>query len=81
MALHFLKKALPQFSTDIQLEAVPIRGNIETRLSKLSSGDYDGIILAFAGIDRMFKNRENAILIKELLQNKKIIQTRFTKLN
>lgn len=30
-----------------------IRGNIDTRLEKLKSGDYDNIILAKAGIDRL----------------------------
>lgn len=30
-----------------------IRGNLQTRLRKLESGDYDGIILAVAGIHRM----------------------------
>ncbi len=31
----------------------PIRGNIETRLKKLDSGDYDGIILAAVGLKRL----------------------------
>ena len=30
-----------------------IRGNIETRLKKLDSGKYDGIVLAVAGIERL----------------------------
>lgn len=30
-----------------------IRGNIETRLAKLTNGDYDAIILAYAGIKRL----------------------------
>lgn len=30
-----------------------IRGNVPTRLSKLDSGEYDGIILARAGLDRL----------------------------
>lgn len=30
-----------------------IRGNVETRLGKLSSGEYDGIILAAAGLERL----------------------------
>ncbi|MGN0649468.1 MAG: hydroxymethylbilane synthase [Oscillospiraceae bacterium] len=30
-----------------------IRGNVDTRLKKLSSGEYDGIILACAGIERI----------------------------
>lgn len=35
------------------LEIKWIRGNIETRLSKLKSGEYDAIILAAAGIERV----------------------------
>ncbi len=32
---------------------LPLRGNVDTRLRKLSTGDYDGIILASAGLHRM----------------------------
>lgn len=31
----------------------PLRGNINTRLAKLESGEYQGIILAAAGLERM----------------------------
>lgn len=30
-----------------------IRGNIDTRLKKLSNGEYDAIVLAKAGLDRL----------------------------
>ncbi len=36
---------------DIQI--TQLRGNIHTRLNKLDNGDYDAIILAKAGLDRM----------------------------
>lgn len=35
-----------------------IRGNIDTRLRKLAAGDYDAIILAKAGLDRLGINLE-----------------------
>ncbi len=31
----------------------PLRGNVNTRLAKLENGDYDGIILAVAGLERL----------------------------
>ncbi len=35
------------------LDVRPLRGNIHTRLSRLDAGDFDAIILAKAGLDRM----------------------------
>jgi hydroxymethylbilane synthase len=37
------------------LEIQPLRGNVDTRLRKLASGDYDAIILAAAGLNRLGK--------------------------
>jgi hydroxymethylbilane synthase len=38
---------------DLQIH--PLRGNVDTRLRKLESGDYDAIILAAAGLNRLGK--------------------------
>ena len=35
------------------LEMVEIRGNVDTRLAKVARGDYDAIVLAKAGLDRL----------------------------
>lgn len=35
------------------LQVLPIRGNVQTRLSKLESGEYDAIMLAEAGVLRL----------------------------
>ena len=37
------------------LEVLPIRGNIDTRMAKMKEGVCDGIILAEAGLDRIFR--------------------------
>jgi len=42
--------------------SVPLRGNIQTRLSKLDSGEYDSVILAKAGLDRLSVNRKMYVL-------------------
>ena len=36
---------------DLRVE--PLRGNVNTRLAKLENGDYDAIILAAAGLERL----------------------------
>ena len=35
------------------LVAMPIRGNVDTRLRRLAAGDFDAVILAAAGLDRL----------------------------
>jgi hydroxymethylbilane synthase len=35
------------------LDVIPLRGNVETRLRKLADGDYDAIVLAAAGLMRL----------------------------
>jgi hydroxymethylbilane synthase len=40
---------------DLQMH--PLRGNVDTRLRKLESGDYDAIILAAAGLNRLGKTQ------------------------
>ena len=42
---------LKQIYKDVKIES--IRGNVQTRLSKLDSGQYSAIVLAYAGIKRL----------------------------
>ena len=42
-----LKQAFPGFQCE------PLRGNVDTRLARLDQGDFDAIILATAGLDRL----------------------------
>ena len=45
------------------LDIHPLRGNVDTRLRKLESGEYDGIILAAAGLHRLGRME----LVREVL--------------
>jgi len=56
-----LKSAFPN------LEFIELRGNVNTRLSKLDNGDYDAIILAAAGLIRLgFSERIRQYITPEL---------------
>lgn len=51
---------------DLQIK--PLRGNINTRLDKLDAGDYDAIVLAAAGLQRMgMKTRITEILSDQIM--------------
>ena len=50
---YYIKKLYPNIQTK------NIRGNIDTRLKKLSDGEYDAIILAKAGLDRLNLTENN----------------------
>jgi hydroxymethylbilane synthase len=66
-----LPSLLPWPTTSV--EAVPVRGNIETRLRKMIEGDEHGLVVAKAAIDRLLGfgapfERESAI-VRERLQH------------
>ena len=45
------------------LEVHPLRGNVDTRLRKLEEGEYDAVILAAAGLNRLGKTE----LVKQVI--------------
>lgn len=54
------------YRSDLQVKT--LRGNINTRISKLDQGEYDAIILAAAGLERMdFNQRVSEFLSEEIM--------------
>ena len=48
------------------IEIVELRGNVDTRLRKLESGDADAIVVAVAGLERLGREREVGGYLSEL---------------
>jgi hydroxymethylbilane synthase len=44
------------------LEVRDLRGNVDTRLRKLAGGDYDALVLALAGLERLERGEEGSAL-------------------
>lgn len=71
----FLQKALPVVNhRSAKLECVEIRGNVNTRLSRLHEPEghpkkLDAVVLALAGLIRLHENLEARIELQGLLQN------------
>lgn len=49
------------------LEVIQIRGNVDTRLRKLASGEYDALVLAVAGLERLGRTREVGGVLDDLV--------------
>ncbi len=53
-----LRRASQLRSAREDLEVVAIRGNVDTRLRKLAAGEFDAIVLARAGLERLRRESE-----------------------
>lgn len=51
--------------TDI--EVAELRGNVDTRLGRLADGDYDAIVLALAGLERLGRQSEATSSLAEMI--------------
>lgn len=74
----FLEKALPrtQPSATPRLKFLEIRGNVNTRLSRVhepegSERKLDGVVLAYAGLERLALDSHASIELRKLLKNTK----------
>lgn len=47
------------------LEVVDLRGNVDTRLARLEAGDFDGLVLAAAGLHRLGRGEEMTFPIEQ----------------
>src|SRR6266705_1889191 len=48
-----LRRTAQLLALSADVHILPLRGNVDTRLRKLEAGEYDGIVLAAAGLHRM----------------------------
>lgn len=56
---------LPNLKENTPIKTKMLRGNVNTRIQKLKDGDYDAIVLAHAGIERLALREDSK---KELIQ-------------
>ena len=52
------RRAAQLHALGLGLEVLDIRGNVDTRLGKVASGDYDAVVLARAGLSRLGRLEE-----------------------
>ena len=54
---------------NIAVKTKNLRGNVNTRIEKLNSDEYDAIILALAGLERLTQNEKSLGVLEELLKD------------
>jgi len=76
----FLKNALPRFQPGREplVKFVEIRGNVNTRLSRVhepegSDRKLDGVVLAFAGLERLTYDQKGSLELEKLLKNTRMM--------
>lgn len=62
-----LHKLIP-YGKKIKFETAMLRGNVNTRLQKLQNGEFDAIILALAGLERLASSPESKKELKNLTE-------------
>lgn len=62
---HNLSRYLPDSSTKVECKM--LRGNVNTRIEKLRADEFDAIVLAFAGLERLASYPESRAILENLL--------------
>ena len=62
-----LRRAAQIRAARSDLDVVPVRGNVDTRLRKLGEGEFDALVLALAGLHRIGREDEAAGVLDELV--------------
>ncbi len=70
----FLQMALPAIGLPAQIQFVDLRGPVDQRLGRIhqdteSDGYLDGVVLALAGLSRLYNDAHGHLLIAPLLHN------------
>ena len=60
-----LSRYLPNNQTKVECRT--LRGNVNTRIEKLRANQYDAIVLAYAGLERLANHPESKEVLRELL--------------
>jgi hydroxymethylbilane synthase len=60
------RRAVQLHALGLGLEVVPIRGNVDTRIGKVRSGELDGVVVAAAGLRRLGRVDEASELLDPL---------------
>jgi len=58
-----LRRAAQVCATRGDVQILPLRGNVQTRLAKLDRGDFDAVVLAMAGLTRLGSDERLAEII------------------
>ena len=54
---------------DIKVSCETLRGNVNTRIEKLNNDQYDAIVLALAGLERLANKEDSAEILKDLVKD------------
>ena len=60
------RRAAQLLSHRPDLQVVPIRGNVDTRLRKVTDGELDAVVLAAAGLNRLGRGRQHDLGVQDL---------------